>query len=264
VSDDHEYVVQPGDSMATICASRGMPPSRAWELAQANPQKSLMPGTTTFTSLYAGEVLAMPESWPCCSGCAEGKGCAGDAAKGTSGVEGSCGSGIRGGCGQVQGACSGIAAGNCGQGSSGWGIPGMWGTGSGVPRVMNPNAPRVMNPGAMGGANGAASGSASGGANGAANGSAGLRGVGYGGHLSEGTKSIGLSTRKSSGKNKLAKYEIGVGDTSTTDSSWVTPVLVGVTAMLAGFGLAYVALRPPKSRRQIASEEMTRRRRRRH
>jgi hypothetical protein len=247
--------------MVSIAASRGQTSSAICDLAAANPHKEKMPGTCQFRSLYVGEELNTPPNWPCCSGCASGHGGCGDtgvgARKGPGKQEpkrlvlenglGSCG----GNCGQTMGSASGFGNGS----PSTTNGPGSYRDGSSnYPRTAgNSNGTRTAG----------SSGSASGSSNGSAGGISTTSGhsEGYTGYWPRSIVPTGSASGSSNGAGQSGSRGIqGLGDTSgAASTSYATPLIIGLAALAAGFGLAYVAMRPAKTEKQIR-EEIRRRR----
>lgn len=240
---DEPIIVKAGDTMVSIAASRGRPSSAICELAAANPHKEKMPGTCQFRSLYVGEQLNTPPGWPCCSGCASGHGCEGGSGEIEKGL-GSCG----GNCGQTMGSASGF----------GNGSPSTT-NGPGSYRDGTPNYPIVS----RGGSNGTVSrgGSASGGSNGAGGiSTTSGHSEGYTGYWPRSISPTGSASGSGNGAGQSGSRGIqGLGDTSDASTSYATPLIIGLAALAAGFGLAYVAMRPAKTEKEIR-EEIRRRR----
>jgi hypothetical protein len=262
---DEAIIVKAGDTMVSIAASRGQPSSAICDLAAANPHKEKMPGTCQFRSLYVGEELNTPPNWPCCSGCASGHGGCGDKTAfniargyGTSSREvpiakglGSCG----GNCGQTMGSASGFGNGS----PSTTNGPGSYRDGSAnYPRTAG-NSNGAPSRTAGGSSNGGSGGSASGSSNGGAGGISTTSGhsEGYSGYGSP--RGIAPSGSGNGAGSSGSRGIQGLGDTTDASTSYATPLIIGLAALAAGFGLAYVAMRPAKTEKQIREE--TRRRR---
>jgi hypothetical protein len=74
------YIVVQGDSPEKIASKKTGDRTRVIDLILANPNKErvVINGVLTFRTMYLGEVLKLPESWPCCAGCAgKSHGCGG-------------------------------------------------------------------------------------------------------------------------------------------------------------------------------------------
>jgi hypothetical protein len=249
-------IVKAGDTMVSIAASRGRPSSAICELAAANPHKETMPGTCQFRSLYVGEELNSPSGWPCCSGCASGHGGCGtsgppDQEKGL----GSCG----GNCGQTMGSASGFGNGS----PSTTNGPGSYR--DGTPNYPFPRSAGSSNGSANGRTAGNSNGASSGGASGNSNGgisttsghSEGYNGYGGRSLVPTGGSASGSSNGSSVGANSGLQ---GLGDTTgAASTSYATPLIIGLAALAAGFGLAYVAMRPAKTEKEIREEIRSRR-----
>jgi hypothetical protein len=280
---EEAIIVKAGDTMVSIAASRGQPSSAICDLAEANPHKERMPGTCQFRSLYVGEELNTPPNWPCCSGCASGHGGCGDKGDrtafniargyGTSSYDvssankslipmekglGSCG----GNCGQTMGSASGFGNGS----PSTTNGPGSYRDGSSnypFPRTAgNTNGVTRSSGNASGSANGGSGGSASGSSNGGAGGISTTSGhsEGYGGYWPRTLVPTGSASGSGNGASQSGSRGIqGLGDASDASTSYATPLIIGLAALAAGFGLAYVAMRPAKTEKEIR-EEVRRRR----
>jgi hypothetical protein len=187
---------------------------------------------------------------------------------------GSCG----GNCGQTMGSASGFGNGS----PSTTNGPGSYRDGSSnYPFPRTAGGSNAASGGSNGGSGGdgtsATSGSSNGGVSATSGGSGGNASGGSNGGVSTtsghsegyngyGSRSLvptgGSASGSGNGAGQSGSRGIqGLGDTTgASTTSYATPLIIGLAALAAGFGLAYVAMRPAKTEKEIR-EEVRRRRR---